>query len=184
LLQQKLLGNIQHQRTIIERSSSEIICQNLFLALSFVVLPNMIASMHDSSSLFVVFVLCATAFGFLVGCSTARIFLMLLLSTSVLSGAVSYSHFSKLPNDCIVFNRLLIKREMNLLPIHSSDDIFVKSSAVKESTASKSLRRSPHSKGGISIYLRPDHVVGTESIAEPKTQENIRKRKEVVERIK
>nr|CRZ23816.1 Bm425 [Brugia malayi] len=35
---QKLLGNIQHQRTIIKRSSSEIICQNLFLALSFVIL--------------------------------------------------------------------------------------------------------------------------------------------------
>lgn len=28
------------------------------------------------------------------------------------------------------------------------------------------------------IYLRPDHVVGVESVAEPKTQENVQKRKE------
>lgn len=34
------------------------------------------------------------------------------------------------------------------------------------------------------IYLRPDHVVGVESVAEPKTQENVQKRKEVVERLK
>uniref|UniRef100_A0AAF5PI15 Uncharacterized protein n=1 Tax=Wuchereria bancrofti TaxID=6293 RepID=A0AAF5PI15_WUCBA len=103
---QRLLGNMQQQRTIIERST-EITCQNLFLALSFIALgssisvqgttvPNMVANMHASSSLFVVFGLCVAAFGFLVGCST-------------------------------VSSR---------------------------------------------IYLRPDHV-GIESIAEPKTQENI-----------
>lgn len=72
----------------------------------------------------------------------AGIFLMSLLSTFILSGAaVSYSHFSKLPDDRNMFNRLLIKREVNILSIQSGDDVSFKSSVLKESVTSKSLRQ-------------------------------------------
>ncbi|VDK63645.1 unnamed protein product [Onchocerca ochengi] len=99
----------------------------------------------------------------------AGIFLMSLLSTFILSGAaVPYSHFSKLPDNHNVFNNhLLMKREMNLLSEQSGDDIFFKSSISNELATSK-----------------PDHVVGVELIAEPKTQENVQKRKEAIERMK
>uniref|UniRef100_A0A0R3S322 MFS domain-containing protein n=1 Tax=Elaeophora elaphi TaxID=1147741 RepID=A0A0R3S322_9BILA len=206
-VKQRLLRSSQQHRTVIKRKSNEVTSRNIFLALSFIALgistsiqsitmPNVIVSVHASSSLFAVFALSITAFGFLVGCSTgglvilcgndfgtraifamhaffaAGIFLMSLLSTFILSGAaVPYSRFSKLPVDHNVFNRLLIKREMNLLAVQSSGDIFVKSNALKESTTSKSLRQ-------------PDHVVGVESVAEPKTLENVQRRKEAVGHIK
>ncbi|KAM3725558.1 Sodium-dependent glucose transporter [Dirofilaria immitis] len=121
-------------------------------------------------------VLCDSGFGtravFAVHALFATgIFVMSLLSTFILFGvAVPYSHFSKLPSDHNVFNRLLVKRAMNLLSVQSDDDVFVKSSVLKKRTTLQSLR--------------PDHVVGVESIAEPKTQENLQKRKEAVERIK
>ncbi|VDP12924.1 unnamed protein product [Onchocerca flexuosa] len=120
-------------------------------------MPNMVGKIYATNSLFVVFVLCIRAFGFLVGCSiggliilcesdfgtrtvfavhaffAAGIFLMSLLSTFILSGAaVPYSHFSKLPDNHNVFNHLLMKREMNLLSEQSGDDISVKSSVLNE----------------------------------------------------
>ncbi|MCP9265671.1 hypothetical protein DINM_021019 [Dirofilaria immitis] len=160
-----------------------------------ITMPNMVLNIHTNNSLFVISVFCITAIGFLAGCFTGGlivlcdsgfgtravfavhalfatgIFVMSLLSTFILSGvAVPYSHFSKLPSDHNVFNRLLVKRAMNLLSVQSDDDVFVKSSVLKKRTTLQSLR--------------PDHVVGVESIAEPKTQENLQKRKEAVERIK
>ncbi|KAL3982482.1 putative integral membrane protein [Acanthocheilonema viteae] len=256
---QRLLGNAQQRQMIMKQKSSEMTCRDMLLALSFIALgistsiqsitiPNMIVNTHATSSLFFVFTLCITAFGFLIGCSAvsrlfawmnpillllfslfgalmitallgsskttlivymyslisgcfhgmifrggliilcgsdfgtrtvfamhaffaAGIFLMSLLSTFILSGAaVPYSNFSTLPDGHNVLNHLLIKRKMNLLSAQSGDDIFAKSSAL-ESITSKSLRQ-------------PDHVVGVESVAEPKTQENVQKRKEAVGRVK
>ncbi|VDK83691.1 unnamed protein product [Litomosoides sigmodontis] len=233
-----------------EGSDSDVIYRKgISTSVQSITIPNIIVNIHASSSLFVAFTLCITAFGFLIACSTvsrlftwinpillllfslfgavmvtvllgsskttltaylysfmsgcfhgtifrggliilcgsdfgmralfamhaffaAGILLMSLLSTLILSGvAVPHSNSSKLPYNDNMSNHLFIntKQEMDL-STQSGDDGFIRSSPLEESITSK--------------FLRPDHVVGVESATEPKTEENVQKRKEAVGRMK
>uniref|UniRef100_A0A915PJT8 Uncharacterized protein n=1 Tax=Setaria digitata TaxID=48799 RepID=A0A915PJT8_9BILA len=101
----------------------------------------------------------------------AGILLMSVLSTFILSGvAVPYPYSNKLSGDYNVMDQLPIKQEVHSSLLQSRKDIFTEPTILKNFVTSK--------------ISRPDHVVGVDSVAEPKTQGNLEKQKVTVERTK